>query len=62
MVNILKMLAEKGSSILVVSHEIGVVSRLCERVAVLDRGVKIAEGTLREVALVQEVRRAYLGI
>jgi branched-chain amino acid transport system ATP-binding protein len=62
MVNILKMLVEKGSSIVVVSHEIGVVSRLCERVAVLDRGVKIAEGTLREVALVQEVRRAYLGI
>lgn len=61
MVKILKNLAANGSSIVVVSHELGVISRLCEKVAVMDRGVKIAEGTLKEVALLQEVRRAYLG-
>jgi len=61
MVKILKNLAANGSSIVVVSHELGVISSLCEKVAVMDRGVKIAEGTLKEVALLQEVRRAYLG-
>lgn len=61
MTSILKELAEKGKTILVVSHELGVISRLCNRVAVFDRGKKIAEGELRELALLQEVKRAYLG-
>ncbi|MEN3048459.1 MAG: ABC transporter ATP-binding protein [Candidatus Caldarchaeales archaeon] len=61
MVKVLKELAERGVSIVVVSHELNVVSKLCNRVAVLSRGEKIAEGSLREVALMQEVKRAYLG-
>lgn len=62
MLEILKKMAEKGAAVVVVSHELAVISRLCNRVIVLDRGSKIAEGTLREVALMNEVKRAYLGV
>lgn len=62
MVEIIRSWANGGAATLVVSHELGVVSRLCDRVMVLDRGVKIAEGPLREIAMLQEVKRAYLGI
>jgi branched-chain amino acid transport system ATP-binding protein len=37
------------------------VQGLCERVAVLDHGIKIAEGTFQEVRRHPQVLEAYLG-
>jgi len=54
-------IAKNGSTAVIVSHEVGIISKLCSHVAVLDRGVKIAEGPLKELALLAEVKRAYLG-
>ncbi|MEM4183661.1 MAG: ATP-binding cassette domain-containing protein [Candidatus Caldarchaeum sp.] len=61
MLGAVREVVKNGSTAVVVSHELGIVSRLCNRVAVLDRGLKIAEGPLREIAFLAEVKRAYLG-
>ena len=49
-------------AVLLVEHDMRVVMGICQRIAVLDYGVKIAEGAASEIKCNQAVIRAYLGV
>jgi branched-chain amino acid transport system ATP-binding protein len=56
-----KLRDDAGYTILVIEHDMHVVEGISDRVAALDHGIKIAEGTFEEVATNERVVEAYLG-
>jgi len=57
----IERIRERGVTILVIEHDMGVVRGICDRVAALDHGTKIAEGSFEEVRRSPAVLEAYLG-
>jgi ABC-2 type transport system ATP-binding protein len=47
--DLLRRLASKGVTLFFTSHVLDVVERLCDEVAIIDRGRIVAQGTLDEV-------------
>jgi ABC-type branched-subunit amino acid transport system ATPase component len=52
---------EQGYSIILIEHDMPVIKSVSDRVVALDHGIKIAEGTYKEVSSNQQVIEAYLG-
>jgi branched-chain amino acid transport system ATP-binding protein len=58
---VLRALRAEGKTILLVEHDMRAVMGLCDVITVLDHGVRVAEGTPREIQANPAVIEAYLG-
>ncbi|MGB8361929.1 MAG: ABC transporter ATP-binding protein [Acidimicrobiia bacterium] len=61
LVDVLRRLADLGTGVLLVDHDMDLVMRSCQRVTVLDAGSVIFEGTPDEVRNDDQVLAIYLG-
>lgn len=57
----IRRLRDSGITVVLIEHDIEMVMNLCERVAVLNFGRKIAEGTPAQISRDPDVVAAYLG-
>ncbi|MFB9806690.1 ABC transporter ATP-binding protein [Haladaptatus pallidirubidus] len=57
----IKRINNRGTAILVIEHDMSVISALCERVIVMNAGRQVMSGTFEEVQADDQVREAYLG-
>lgn len=58
---LIKTIKNEGKTILIVEHVMQAIMAICDRIIVLHHGVKIAEGTPREIAENKKVIEVYLG-
>ena len=58
---ILDIREELGITVVMVEHDMGIVMDISDRIAVLNHGALIAEGTPSEISSNDDVIQAYLG-
>jgi ABC-type branched-subunit amino acid transport system ATPase component len=61
-ITLVRTLHAQGRTFVVVDHDLQALQRLVERMVVMSRGMKIADGSVAEVQDNQEVLRAYAGV
>jgi branched-chain amino acid transport system ATP-binding protein len=58
---LIRSIQQTGTTLVIIEHNMRVITELCSRIAVLDHGVKIAEGTPEEITNNNDVISVYLG-
>lgn len=58
---LIRRIRDSGITVLMVEHDMSLTMDICEKIVVLDRGQKLAEGTPREIQMDDAVLEAYLG-
>jgi branched-chain amino acid transport system ATP-binding protein len=58
---LVEMIQDKGITIFMIEHVMKAIMSVCNRIMVLDHGVKIAEGTPDEITTNKKVVEVYLG-
>lgn len=58
---LIRLIQQTGTTVVIIEHNMRVITELCSRIAVLDHGVKIAEGTSEEIINNKDVISVYLG-
>jgi len=61
MSELINKIRDSGVTVFVVEHDMDLVMTICDKIIVLDQGVKIAEGTPKEIQTNEAVITAYLG-